>query len=36
VVKGLYEYDTAWTWTVAMTREERASRFAAVLKASGK
>jgi hypothetical protein len=35
-LKGLYDYDAAWTWTLAMTREERASRFAAVLKANGK
>ena len=35
-LKGLYDYDTAWTWTLAMTREERASRFGSVLKANGK
>jgi hypothetical protein len=35
-LKGLYDYDTAWTWTLAMTREERASRFAGVLKANGR
>jgi len=35
-LKGRYDYDTAWTWTLAMTREERASRFAGVLKANGK
>ena len=35
-LKGLYDYDAAWTGTLAMTREERASRFAAVLKANGK
>jgi len=35
-LKGRYDYDTAWTWTLAMTREERASRFAGVLKAKGK
>jgi len=35
-LKGLYDYDTAWTWTLAMTLEERASRFAGVLKANGK
>jgi hypothetical protein len=35
-LKGRYDYDTAWTWTLAMTREERASRFADVLKANGK
>ena len=35
-LKGLYDYDTAWTWALAMTREERAARFAGVLKANGK
>ena len=35
-LRGLYDYDTAWTWTLAMAREERASRFAGVLKANGK
>lgn len=35
-LKGLYDYDAAWTWTLAMTREERASRLASVLKANGK
>ena len=35
-LKGLYDYDTAWTWSLAMTREERAARFAGVLKANGK
>lgn len=35
-LKGLYDYDAAWTWTFAMTREERASRLAGVLKANGK
>ena len=35
-LKGLYDYDAAWTWALAMTREERASRFAGVLKANGK
>ncbi|HKY19815.1 MAG TPA: hypothetical protein VJM31_01235 [Vicinamibacterales bacterium] len=35
-LRGLNDYDTAWTWTLAMTQEERASRFAAVLKANGK
>jgi hypothetical protein len=35
-LKGLYDYDTAWTWTLDMTRDERASRFAGLLKANGK
>jgi len=35
-LKGRYDYDAAWTWALAMTREERAARFAAILKANGK
>ena len=35
-LKGLYDYDTAWTSTLVMTREERAARFADVLKTNGK
>ena len=35
-LKGLYDYDAAWTWALAMTREERASRFAGVLQANRK
>jgi hypothetical protein len=29
---GLYDYDTAWKWAMAMTKAERASRFAAIVK----
>ena len=35
-LKGLYDYETAWNWALAMTREQRRSRFEAVLKANGK
>jgi hypothetical protein len=35
-LKGLYDYDAAWTWALSMTRDERTSRFAGVLKANGK
>jgi len=28
--KGLYDYDTAWTWALAMTREQRQARLAAL------
>ena len=35
-LKGLYGSDAAWTWALAMTREERASRFAGVLQANRK
>ena len=35
-LKGLYDYDAAWTWALAMTAEQRASMFAGVLKSNGK
>lgn len=35
-LKGLYDYDAAWTWALAMTRAERESRFAVVRKTNGK
>lgn len=28
--RGLYDYDAAWTWALAMTREERHTRFQAL------
>ena len=31
-LKGLYDYDAAWTWALAMTPEQRASMFADVVK----
>jgi len=34
-LKGLYAYDSAWTSTLAMTREERRARFAAIVKDNG-
>jgi len=30
--KGLYDYDTAWKWSRALTAEQRAARFAAIVK----
>jgi len=30
--KGLYDYDSAWTWALSLTKEERASRFRALVK----
>ena len=33
-LKGLYDYETAWDWALAMTREERLSKFGDVLKAN--
>lgn len=35
-LKGLYDYDTAWTWALAMTREERLARFGDVLEVNRK
>ena len=35
-LKGLYDYDAAWTWTLSMTAEQRASMFAGVVKSNGK
>jgi hypothetical protein len=26
--KGLYDYDSAWTWALALSPEQRAARFA--------
>ncbi len=30
-ITGLYDYDAAWTWALAMTREQRQARMRAVL-----
>jgi hypothetical protein len=35
-LKGLYDYDAAWNWALAMSREERSSRFGAVVRANRK
>jgi hypothetical protein len=35
-LKGLYDYDAAWTWALAMTRDERLSKFADVVRLNGK
>jgi hypothetical protein len=35
-LKGMYDYDAAWTWALGMTSEERARRFADVLKINRK
>ena len=32
--KGLYDYETAWKWARSISREERASRMAAIVKAN--
>ena len=35
-LKGLYDYEGAWNWALAMSREERSAKFAEVLKANRK
>lgn len=35
-LKGLYDYESAWNWALAMSRQERLSKFAEVLKANRK
>jgi polyvinyl alcohol dehydrogenase (cytochrome) len=35
-LKGLYDYDAAWTWALAMTPQQRATMFAEVVKSNGK
>ena len=35
-LKGLYDYETAWNWALAMSREERLSKFGEVLRANRK
>jgi hypothetical protein len=35
-LKGLYDYEAAWNWAMAMTREERLAKFAEVVGANRK
>jgi hypothetical protein len=35
-LKGLYDYEAAWNWALAMSREERLSRFGEVLRVNRK
>ena len=35
-LKGLYDYEGAWNWALAMNREQRLSRFADVVKTNRK
>src|SRR5262245_29663665 len=35
-LKGLYDYDAAWNWALAMSRQERLSKFAEVVRANRK
>jgi hypothetical protein len=34
-ITGIYDYDAAWTWALAMTREQRQARLRAVLAQAG-
>ena len=33
-LKGLYDYEAAWKWALSLSKEERASRFAAIVNAN--
>jgi hypothetical protein len=33
-LRGLYDYDSAWTWALSISKNERASRFAAIVAAN--
>jgi uncharacterized protein len=35
-LKGRYDYDAAWTWALAMTRDQRVARFGEVLRTNRK
>jgi hypothetical protein len=35
-LKGLYDYDAAWNWALAMTREQRLARFAKAVKTAAR
>jgi len=30
--RGLYDYESAWNWALSLSKEERAARFAEILK----
>jgi hypothetical protein len=32
--RGLYDYETAWKWALSLDKDQRASRFAAIVKAN--
>ena len=32
--KGIYDYDTAWKWAMTQTKEQRATRFAEIVRAN--
>ena len=33
-LRGIYDYDGAWTWALSLSKSERASRFAAIVAAN--
>src|SRR6185295_19071816 len=33
-LKGIYDYEAAWKWALSLTKEERAARFAALVRAN--
>ena len=33
-LKGLYDYETAWKWALSLSKEERALRFADIVRAN--
>ena len=33
-LRGLYDYEAAWNWALSLTKAERASRFAAIVRAN--
>jgi hypothetical protein len=35
-LKGLYDYESAWKWGRSLTQNERASRFADIMRANGR
>ena len=34
--RGVYDYESAWRWALSLTREQRAARFAEVLRMNGR
>ena len=34
--RGVYDYESAWRWALALTKDERASRFLAIRRSNGK
>jgi hypothetical protein len=34
--KGIYDYDSAWTWALALSKEERAAKFKEIVRSNSK